>query len=284
MGRIAIRCNRCRMRYIVGRAVGADAGRRLVPHPPNLRSPTAMMRRVLLLVLLMGAAAAPATATAQVLRVTVTDSATGAPVRDARVRLVGQDGASVRTVFSSERGVASTRLPAGTYTLRVQRAGYHPVEQPLRVSSGANALAVALRERPLGLDTVLVVVPGREERGRDAFRRRSETENGVFLDPEYFVSRYRGALWVGDLMLGAPGVITPMEPRTGRRIVVNARQWNCFNVLLNGEPYNGPGPIDNWVRPRDLVGVEMYHSRRRCRASSSATAGRTSSAARSRAG
>jgi hypothetical protein len=201
----------------------------------------------------------PANAGAQVVRVTVTDAVTGAAIRDALVRVENADGALVRAAFTEREGVGSVRVTAGPYTLRVGRAGYVMVSQPLRVVRGENRVAVQLRVAPFGLDTVVVVAPGENERGRDAFRRRSQTENGVFLGPDYFAPRYRGALWIGDMMTGAPGIITPMVPRTGRKVVVNARQWNCFNVLLNGEIYRGPGPIDNWVRPRDLVGVEIYH-------------------------
>jgi hypothetical protein len=233
------------------------------PAPAAIRihpAPRPMPRRLPLLLLLAAVAlSVPRLAAAQVVRVTVTDAATGAAIRDALVRLENADGALVRAVFTEREGVAAARVPAGAYTLRVGRAGYVLTAQPLRVVRGENAVAVQLSAAPFGMDTVVVIAPGENERGRDAFRRRSQTENGVFLGPDYFAQRYRGALWIGDLMTGAPGIITPMVPRTGRKVVVNARQWNCFNVLLNGEIYQGPGPIDNWVRPRDLVGVEIYH-------------------------
>jgi hypothetical protein len=219
-----------------------------------------MPRRLPLLVLLAVIAMfLPRLAAAQVVRVTVTDAATGAAIRDALVRLENADGTLVRGLFTERGGVAAARVPAGAYTLRVGRAGYVLQAVPLQVGRGEHAVRVQLQAQAVGLDTVVVIAPGENESGRDAFRRRSQTENGVFLGPDYFAPRYRGALYIGDMMTGAPGIITPMVPRTGRKVVVNARQWNCFNVLLNGEIYRGPGPIDNWVRPRDLVGVEIYH-------------------------
>jgi hypothetical protein len=228
-------------------------------HRSTFCSP-AMPRRLLLIAFILAIALiVPPAAAAQVVRVTVTEAETGAAIRDALVRLEDVDGALVQAAFTEREGGAVVRVAAGAYTLRVGRAGYVMAEQPLRVARGENAVSVQLRAAAVGLDTVLVVAPGENESGRDAFRRRSQTENGVFLGPDYFATRYRGALYIGDLMTGAPGIITPMVPRTGRKVVVNARQWRCFNVLLNGEIYRGPGPIDNWVRPRDLVGVEIYH-------------------------
>ncbi len=219
-----------------------------------------MPRRLsLIAILLFAALFVYRPASAQIVRVTVTDAATGAPVEDAMLRLEGPDLTLVRAAFSDANGRGALRVPAGAYVLRVQRSGYTPGEQRLQVAAGENAVGVQLRARPLVLDTLQVVTAGENERGRDAFRRRSLTEDGVFLDPEYFAQRYRGALYLGDLMRGAPGIILPMEPRTGRPRISNARQWGCFNTLLNGEPYRGPGPLDNWIKPRELVGVEIYH-------------------------
>jgi hypothetical protein len=213
----------------------------------------------LLIIILTVAFLLPGAASAQVVRVTVADAATGAPVEDAMLRLEGPDLALVRAAFSDADGRGGLRVPVGEYVLRVQRSGYVTAEQRLRVVAGENPVRVQLRARPLVLDTLQVVTRGENERGRDAFRRRSLTEDGVFLDPEYFAQRYRGALYLGDLMRGVPGIALPMQPRTGRPMIRNARQWGCFNTLLNGEPYRGPGPIDNWIKPRDLVGVEIYH-------------------------
>lgn len=219
-----------------------------------------MLRRIPSIVLLLfGALLVSRAASAQVVRVTVTDAATGAPVEDAMLRLEGPDLTLVRAAFSDATGRGALRVPLGAYVLRVQRSGYTPGEQRLQVVAGETVLRVQLRTQPLVLDTLQVVTRGENESGRDAFRRRSLTEDGVFLDPEYFAQRYRGARYLGDLMRGAPGIILSMEPRTGRPRVTNGRQWRCFNTLMNGEHYRGPGPIDNWIKPENLVGVEIYH-------------------------
>lgn len=200
----------------------------------------------------------PAALSAQVLRVTVTD-ASGDGVANALVRIENPEGTLVRAAFSEGDGTVAERVPEGAYVLRVGRGGFTPVSMPVRVGPGENRVDVRLTPRPFGLDTLMVIVPGENERGRDAFLRRRQTENGVFLDPGYFLDRNQQARWIGDLLRDAPGLNLDRVPRTGRVVVQNARQWNCFNVLLNGRRYRGAGPMDHWVRPNEIVGVEIYH-------------------------
>ena len=217
-----------------------------------------MPRRLAFLVLFAALALClPGAVSAQVLRIAVTD-ASGDGVPDALVRIENPDGTLVRAMFSGNDGAAATRLDPGPYVVRVGRSGFGPGVVTVRVNAGENRVSVRLAPRPLSLDTVRVISPGANERGRDAFLRRRATENGVFLDPGYFLDRYRGARWVGDLLRDAPGINLLRMPHTGVA-VQNARQWNCFNVLLNGRPYRGPGPLDYWIRPTQVIGVEIYH-------------------------
>ena len=218
-----------------------------------------MPRRLPLLVLLAVLALfVPRLASAQVLRVTVTDPS-GGGVADALVRIERPDGTLVRAAFSENDGTVAAQVPEGDYTLRVGRSGYASAAMQVRVAAGENRVEVRLAARPIGLDTLVVITPRANERGRDAFLRRRQTENGVFLHPGYFLDRYDSARWIGDLLRDAPGLNLIRAPHTGRIVVQNARQWNCFNVLLNGRRYRGPGPMDRWIRPNEIIAVEIYH-------------------------
>ena len=145
--------------------------------------------------------------------------------------------------------------------------------------AGETALEVRMRPRPFNLDTVVVVAPGDGvERGRDAFLRRSRSEDGVFLDPAYLAQRYH-LNYVGDMLNGVPDLmILPTEcPRSnsamgcaGRlrpRVPRGTRGWGCFVALIDGQPPRlnafdaeyGHNQMDFWFRPRDFVGVEIYH-------------------------
>ena len=221
-------------------------------------------------------------AAAQDVLVTVRDGRTAAPVAAAMVRVEDAAGVTARAGFTRPDGTLRLRLRAGEYTAFVRRAGYLETSVPLRVGTGTTALEVPLRPRPFILDTVLVVGQAEgEERGRDAFLRRSRTENGVFLDPAYLTQRYHSR-YVGDLLYGVPDVVV-MEPactghtrgksarmgcagRLSPRKPVSTRGWGCFTTLLNGRPPEmgsfdpdyGHDQIDFWYRPRDMVGVEIY--------------------------
>ena len=202
--------------------------------------------------------------TAQSVRVSVVEAGSGAAVADAMVRLEDAGGALVRSAFSGPQGDARIRVPAGEYTLRVQRSGYLPAQLRVRTGEGEAAVRVELRPRPLSMDTLQVIAAGEDERGRDAFRRRSEAQEGVFLDPAYMRQRW-DRRYVGDMLVDAPGMDVKMMPRTGRREAVGRRGWECLTMLVNGrvmrmesmEPAHRN--IDFWVRPRDIVAVEIYH-------------------------
>ena len=239
-----------------------------------------------------------ASAAAQTVNFAVRDAANGAPVGGAMVRVEDAAGVVVRAGFTREDGTLRLRVPAGAYQVFVRRAGFHEASAPLAVAGAQASLSIDLRGRPLMLDTVLVVAPGEgEERGRHAFLRRSQTEDGVFLDPAYLTQRYHST-YIGDLLYGVPDlkVVTPFcasqrassrqtsimsfrvqgvpwAPPTGcsgrlaPRTPVSTRGWGCFTILLNGRPPEmgsfdvalGHNEIDFWYRPRDVVGVEVYH-------------------------
>ncbi|HEU0298618.1 MAG TPA: carboxypeptidase-like regulatory domain-containing protein [Longimicrobium sp.] len=227
----------------------------------------------LLLPLAAGAAAA------QTVSVSVRDVQSGAPVSAAMVRMENAAGVMVRAGFTQSDGTVRLRVPAGDYQVTVRRAGYQEGSAPLRVGTGEAALVVRLRARPFILDTVLVMVPGEGgERGRDAFLRRSRSQDGVFLDPAYLAQRYH-LTYVGDMLNGVPDLmVLPTEcPPTsskmgcaGRlrpRVPVGTRGWGCYTPLIDGEPPRlsafdaeyGHNQMDFWFRPRDFMGVEIYH-------------------------
>jgi hypothetical protein len=77
-------------------------------------------------------------ASAQTVRGTVTDSLTGAPVRDALVMLVGNDGVPHGRALSLEAGTYAIAAPLpGRYSLRTKRIGYRAVESaPFDIAEG----------------------------------------------------------------------------------------------------------------------------------------------------
>ncbi len=78
------------------------------------------------------------TASAQLVRGTVVDSLTGAPVRDALVMLIGDDGAPRARALSLDAGAFAIAAPSpGRYSLRTKRIGYRAVQShPFDVAEG----------------------------------------------------------------------------------------------------------------------------------------------------
>lgn len=77
-------------------------------------------------------------AAAQLVRGTVVDSLTGAPVRDALIMLVGDDGSTRARALSLDGGGYAIAAPSpGRYSLRTKRIGYRAVESgPFEVAEG----------------------------------------------------------------------------------------------------------------------------------------------------
>ena len=100
----------------------------------------------------------------------------------------------------------------------------------------------------------------------------------MFLDPAYLAQRYH-LTYVGDMLNGVPDLMvlpTECPPSNSKmgcagrmrpRVPVGTRGWGCFVQLLDGEPPRlaafeaeyGHNQLDFWFRPRDFVGVEVYH-------------------------
>jgi hypothetical protein len=77
-------------------------------------------------------------ATAQTVRGTVLDSLTGAPVQDALVMLVGDDGAPRARALSLDAGTYAVAAPSpGRYSIRTKRIGYRAVQSlPFDIGEG----------------------------------------------------------------------------------------------------------------------------------------------------
>jgi hypothetical protein len=86
--------------------------------------------RTILLVSALVALGSPG-ARAQTVRGTVLDSLTGAPVRDALVMLIGENGAPLARALSLDGGTYAVAAPQpGRYSIRAKRIGYRAVESP----------------------------------------------------------------------------------------------------------------------------------------------------------
>src|SRR6478672_5704461 len=89
----------------------------------------------------------------------VSDTASGTPLGDARVELLGTD---LRARSTEDGRFRFGAVPAGRYSVRVTRMGYEPVvldDVLVRGEQGDSAFSVVMRQRAVGLSE-MVITPG----------------------------------------------------------------------------------------------------------------------------
>lgn len=167
----------------------------------------------------------------------VRDSATGAPLAAAVVRLVELH----RETRTHEDGAfAINVVPPGRYQLVVQRIGYRSVNRALEVGSAAVTVDIALREAPMQLAASVVTGQISERGSADAITATS------VLSEAKLDRRLDGTL--GATVAGTPGVsVSQMGPATARPVL---RGMSGDRVLI----------LEDGMRPGDLSSTSMDHA------------------------
>jgi len=209
-------------------------------------------------------------------------------------RIVGRvvDGRSARPVESADMSLVDDEvhrmtdgrgrflfdaLTPGIYRLRVDHLAYEPMEQVISVPGNRTVeVNFELSADPIDLEPLVVtVVRDRRLEVRGFYDRRDYAEavgNGYFFDQEDM--RREPANRVSTLLNRVPGVRTECSGN-GRncRVVMTygnpslsgGRQGGCVNsnVYVDGvrvirDTQDSPEPIDNFVSPGEIVGMEVY--------------------------
>ncbi len=197
------------------------------------------------------------------LRGIVVRTADGRPLADAQISIAG--GSQTR---SNERGEwMLTDAPAGTRMIDVRALGYYPERRRVDVVPGSPSVSVSLSTLEAVLDTVRV----RSSRlGGDAtgFETRRMSGIGHFYTPAD-IARWQPVV-LSEIFRLVPGV--RLEFVTGgvdRRITVRGPFGECEpSIYINGQPmttFSGRSVVtltaddlDTWVRPHDVIGIEVY--------------------------
>jgi hypothetical protein len=182
----------------------------------------------------------------------------GQPLRDARVTLQG-GGTTVLTKPNGEFALDS--LPSGTQALEVRKLGYSVTEVPVELSSAATATTTVTMNDAVPLLATMRVEAARDKALSDVgYQQRKQMGMGYFLDGNMI---NRDALSFSDVMRVAPGLrITPTGD--GRTYVIQDSRnatGGCVNFYVDGTYWQQitPGDIDDFVRPSELVAIEVYH-------------------------
>lgn len=181
----------------------------------------------------------------------------GQPLRDARVTLQG-GGPPVLTNASGQFTLDS--LPSGTQAIEVRKLGYSVTEQAVELSANNPASATITMS-----DAVPMLEAMRTEAAADkaladlGYLGRKTTGMGYFMDGKLINN---AALTFSDVMRVAPGLRISPTGNGRDYVITDARvaQGGCVIFYVDGVEWQTmqPGDIDQYVRPDEVVAVEVY--------------------------
>jgi hypothetical protein len=187
----------------------------------------------------------------------VTDK-TGKRLSGARVMLQG-GGATAISNANGEFVLDS--LPSGTQAIEVRKLGYAAQDVPVELSANEPAkTTVTLGDFVPVLQTMVVEAQRDKALSNVGYLERKQMGNGYFFDGNQINHE---SMTFSDVMRIAPGLrISPTGD--GRTYVIqDARSASngCVNYYVDGTPWQTlqPGDIDSYVRPAEIVAVEVYH-------------------------
>ena len=183
----------------------------------------------------------------------------GQPLGDA---IVTVSGAS-RTRTNAAGEWALDGLPQGTRTLEVRALGYYPDRRAVDVVIDAPQVRTALETFENVLDTVRVRAGTNRAADAGGFDLRRKTlGTGKFLTEDDI--RHRNPRETSDLFRAVTGM---RIDEAARSIEMRGAFGDCApTVFVDGAllppGINGlsPGDINDWVRPTDIAGIEIYHN------------------------
>jgi hypothetical protein len=183
----------------------------------------------------------------------------GRPLRDARVMIQG----GIKPVLTNASGQFTLdSLPSGTQAIEVRKLGYSVAEAAVELSSTSPASAtITMTDAAPMLETMRVEATADKALSDLGYLSRKNSGMGFYMDGKMI---NHDAVTFSDVMRVAPGLrISPTG--NGRDYVIQdsrIAQGGCVNFYVDGNEWQEmtPGDIDQYVRPDEVVAVEVYHA------------------------
>jgi hypothetical protein len=188
----------------------------------------------------------------------VTDK-NGRPLEGARVMLQGGGGGTTAITRANGEFVLDS-LPSGTQAIVVRKLGYAVTEQPVELASGTPARTeVKMGDFVQTLEAVKVEAAQDKALADIGYLSRKQSGMGRFYDGDRI---NKNSLSFSDVMRIDPSLrITPTgDGRTYTISDARNAAGGCVNYWVDGSPWEQmqPGDIDGFVRPSELVAIEVY--------------------------
>ena len=178
----------------------------------------------------------------------------GTPVPGARIRVIGTE---LATVADAKGDYRLAGVPALTQKLDVRMLGYTPMELPFEVADGG-AVLVNIVLVPIPLEALEVVERTALTPGLIGFEERRARGPGTFFTREAILRMH--ARQFTDILRRVPGLQVRQMSGYGN-LNIQTRGSNCQVLFyMNGTAFPLPNdtPINQYVSPDEVVGVEVY--------------------------
>ncbi len=187
----------------------------------------------------------------------VVRTADGKPIVGARIGLWD----SVTDTTKADGQFTLLGLPTGTYTLESRALGFQVTRKPVDIFEASDAAVVVV------MDVVAPVLDAVNVKARaDAsavpladFERRRKGGFGHFIDETQIAKR--AALTTADLFRTTPGMTIIAGVGSGDKVLMrNAGSGgSCVPaVYMNGVLVPTDGNLDEFIKPNDVRGIEIY--------------------------
>lgn len=182
----------------------------------------------------------------------------GRPLSGARVQL---QGGSAVAISKSNGDFTLDSLPSGTQAIEVRKLGYAATDVAVELSAHEPAKAtVTMGDFVPVLETMKVEAAANSGLSKVGYLERKQTGMGYYLDGNRINHQ---SLAFSDVMRAVPGLrISPAGD--GRTYVIQDSRnpsGGCVDFWVDGTHWTTmePGDIDQYVRPDELVAIEVYH-------------------------
>jgi hypothetical protein len=187
---------------------------------------------------------------------TVIAAAGGMPLAGAQISII--DGPQARANEFGEWTLVDA--PVGTRMLEVRALGYYPDHRRVDVVAGAAPVRVALSTLQAVLDTVKILATRlHNNRDSNGFNYRRRSLAGNYVTPEDVARRQPRV--TSDLFSSLPSVRLDYERGLGRNLSMRGAFGRCIPAIYIDDHYMrylSADDIDDWVRPDEIAGIEIY--------------------------
>jgi Carboxypeptidase regulatory-like domain len=169
----------------------------------------------------------------------------------------------IKTTTSDSGTFALRDLPAGSQTIQIRKVGFTAIDTALMLSSKSPVqFELRVHQAAVTLSAVNVKAEREAALERVGFEHRRKIGIGRYLTADDMHNR--GGEYFSDAMRTVLG-LSVRTTRSGRQVIVPSRGASmggrgCVAYVIDRAPFydRPPGSIDDFLRPDDVIGVEVY--------------------------